>query len=120
MDRLEGIHEQIMDGDVVDIKGVLHKIVDELRELRDTQEPSRYNPEQFDWSQAKPGMGFWVATITDGPVYFLSAHPYLKHIAIVSWSDCCELYELRVYRKDRLTRAPEHDLDWSHICTTTT
>jgi len=82
-------------------------LMDELQELRDNQESSQ--SQEFDWSQAKPGMAFWYKGET--LVNFACLDP-VDSEAIIAFDEINDVTECE---KEALIRTPKHDVDWSHI-----
>jgi len=115
MDRLEvardALNNQMIRTDAALAIAVNH-MLEELQELRDNQEPSQY--QDFDWSQAKPGMAFKDAS--NVVVWVLTWSPFIEQNVVVSTSSKF-LYKHNIcfLPITDLTRAPEHDVDWSHI-----
>ena len=101
---------------------VLSVMLTELEKLWDAQEPPRHSPEDFDWSQAKPGMAFERKRGEErGVVYYLCKDPSSGGF-VVTCEEKTKLHDSEIdpdvsefTPKSFLYRAPEYDVDWSHI-----
>lgn len=69
----------------------------------------KHNKAEFDFADLKKGMAFIDLYGETG--HYVCDNPYDNNCVLLSFS----LYDFSLYNKEKLTRTPQHDKDWSNV-----